>query len=73
MWLLYLYTLLILLQLLKLADQTVLREILRELGKKENLAALVPDQFGNYVVQTAIVLADAECFKARSSYHQIDR
>lgn len=43
----------------------MLSEILKEMGKKENLAVLVPDQYANYVVQTAIQLSDPETFKVR--------
>jgi hypothetical protein len=52
-------------QLLKLADQSVLSDILKEIGKRENLAVLVADQYANYVVQTAITLCEPEHFKVR--------
>ncbi len=39
---------------MKLADQAVLTDILKEMGRRENLTQLVPDQFGNYVVQHII-------------------
>lgn len=44
----------------------MLTEILKEMGRRENLAVLVPDQYANYVVQTAIVLAEPENFKVHT-------
>lgn len=46
----------------------MLTEILKEMGRRENLAVLVPDQYANYVVQTAIVLAEPENFKVHYAH-----